>query len=195
MADIGLVGLGVMGSNLSLNMAEKGYSVAVHNRTIERTDRFLAHAGNLAPKLVACKTLAELAAAVEPPRPIVIMVKAGPGRRRAGGGARPASCQGRHPDRRRQRQFPRHPPPGRGVSGEGHRFHRHGRLRRRGGCAPWTLDHGGRRHGGVGAGRGHLQRHRGEVRRASRAAPWSGRRAPAISSRRSTTASNMPTCR
>jgi 6-phosphogluconate dehydrogenase len=78
MADIGLVGLGVMGSNLALNMAEKGYTVAVYNRTAERTDAFLAHAGNLVPKLVPCKTLAALAAAVEPPRPIVIMVKAGP---------------------------------------------------------------------------------------------------------------------
>jgi len=78
MADIGLVGLGVMGANLSLNMAEKGYTVAVYNRTTERTDAFIAHAGNLAPNLVPCKTLAELAAAVDPPRPIVIMVKAGP---------------------------------------------------------------------------------------------------------------------
>jgi 6-phosphogluconate dehydrogenase len=78
MADIGLVGLGVMGANLSLNMAEKGYTVAVYNRTTERTDAFMAHAGNLAPNLVPCKTLVELAAAVDPPRPIVIMVKAGP---------------------------------------------------------------------------------------------------------------------
>jgi 6-phosphogluconate dehydrogenase len=77
MADIGLVGLGVMGANLSLNMAEKGYTVAVYNRTTEKTDAFIAHAGNLAPKLKPCKTLAELAEAVEPPRPVVIMVKAG----------------------------------------------------------------------------------------------------------------------
>ena len=77
MADIGLVGLGVMGANQSLNMAEKGYTVAVYNRTTARTDAFMAHAGNLAPKLVPCKTLAELAEAVEPPRPVVIMVKAG----------------------------------------------------------------------------------------------------------------------
>jgi 6-phosphogluconate dehydrogenase len=78
MADIGLVGLGVMGANLSLNMAEKGYTVAVYNRTTARTDAFMAAAGNLASRLVPCKTLAELAEAVHPPRPIVIMVKAGP---------------------------------------------------------------------------------------------------------------------
>ena len=64
MADIGLVGLGVMGANLALNMAEKGYTVAVYNRTTEKTDAFIADAGDLAPKLVPCKTLAELAAAV-----------------------------------------------------------------------------------------------------------------------------------
>jgi 6-phosphogluconate dehydrogenase len=77
MADIGLVGLGVMGANLSLNMAEKGYSVAVYNRTTEKTDAFIANAGSLAANLVPCKTLTELAEAVRPPRPIVIMVKAG----------------------------------------------------------------------------------------------------------------------
>ena len=77
MADIGLVGLGVMGANLSLNMAEKGYTVAVYNRTTEKTDAFIRNAGSLAANLVPCKTLTELAEAVRPPRPIVIMVKAG----------------------------------------------------------------------------------------------------------------------
>jgi len=78
MADIGLVGLGVMGANLALNMAEKGYSVAVYNRTTARTDAFMAAAGNLAPRLTACVTLSDLARAIEPPRPVVIMVQAGP---------------------------------------------------------------------------------------------------------------------
>jgi 6-phosphogluconate dehydrogenase len=77
MADIGLVGLGVMGANLSLNMAEKGYSVAVYNRTTEKTDAFIANAGSLAARLKPCRTLTELANAVRPPKPIVIMVKAG----------------------------------------------------------------------------------------------------------------------
>ena len=77
MADIGLVGLGVMGANLALNMAEKGYKVAVYNRTGEKTDAFVANAGSLAANLTPCKSLTELAEAVRPPRPIVIMVKAG----------------------------------------------------------------------------------------------------------------------
>ena len=78
MADIGLVGLGVMGSNLALNMAEKGYTVAVWNRTAERTDAFIANAGSLAERLVPCRTLPELADAIEPPKPVVLMVPAGP---------------------------------------------------------------------------------------------------------------------
>ena len=77
MADIGLVGLGVMGSNLALNMAEKGYTVAVHNRTIAKIDTFMANAGPLAERLVPCKTIRELADAIHPPRPIVLMVQAG----------------------------------------------------------------------------------------------------------------------
>jgi 6-phosphogluconate dehydrogenase len=78
MADIGLVGLGVMGANLSLNMAEKGYRVAVYNRTTAKTDEFMANAGSLAPRLTPCATLKDLAAAIEPPRPVIIMVQAGP---------------------------------------------------------------------------------------------------------------------
>src|SRR5699024_5566734 len=43
-ADIGLIGLAVMGSNLALNIAEKGHTVAVHNRTASRIDEFVATA-------------------------------------------------------------------------------------------------------------------------------------------------------
>jgi 6-phosphogluconate dehydrogenase len=77
MADIGLVGLGVMGANLALNMAEKGHTVAVFNRTTAKTDEFMANAGDLAARLEPCRTLPEFVAAIRPPRPIVIMVKAG----------------------------------------------------------------------------------------------------------------------
>ena len=54
MADIGMVGLGVMGANLSLNMAEKGYSVAVYNRTPK--DRRPAHRGHREPLGFAADT-------------------------------------------------------------------------------------------------------------------------------------------
>ena len=43
-AEIGLIGLGVMGSNLALNIAEKGYTVAVHNRTASKIDDFVVTA-------------------------------------------------------------------------------------------------------------------------------------------------------
>ncbi|MGF0538277.1 NADP-dependent phosphogluconate dehydrogenase [Agrobacterium sp. ES01] len=76
-AEIGLIGLGVMGSNLSLNIAEKGNKIAVFNRTGARTDEFLGEAGDLAGNIVNCQTLEEFIAAIRPPRPIIIMIKAG----------------------------------------------------------------------------------------------------------------------
>jgi 6-phosphogluconate dehydrogenase len=76
-ADIGLIGLGVMGSNLALNIAEKGHRIAVFNRTPSRTDEFVANAGALRERIVPCKSIADLAAAIRPPRPIIVMVQAG----------------------------------------------------------------------------------------------------------------------
>jgi 6-phosphogluconate dehydrogenase len=76
-AEIGLVGLGVMGANLALNIAENGFVVAVYNRTWATTEKFVADAGPLAHRIIACRTMANLAAAIRPPRPIIIMVKAG----------------------------------------------------------------------------------------------------------------------
>ena len=43
-ADIGLIGLAVMGSNLALNIAEKGHMIAVHNRTASKIDEFMVTA-------------------------------------------------------------------------------------------------------------------------------------------------------
>ena len=76
-AEIGLIGLGVMGSNLALNIAEKGYPVAVYNRTTSRTGAFFENAGELRANIVPCSTLAELVAQIKPPRPIILMVQAG----------------------------------------------------------------------------------------------------------------------
>jgi len=77
MADIGLTGLGTMGAALALNMAEKGYSVAVHNRSPGRTEDLVAGAGALAERLEAVDELAGFAEALAPPRLIVMMVPAG----------------------------------------------------------------------------------------------------------------------
>ncbi|MEL7106652.1 MAG: NADP-dependent phosphogluconate dehydrogenase [Pseudomonadota bacterium] len=77
MADIGLTGLGTMGAPLSLNMAEKGFKVAVHNRSRARTDALVAAAGPLADNLDPLDNLADFATALSAPRLIVLMVPAG----------------------------------------------------------------------------------------------------------------------
>lgn len=76
-AEIGLIGLGTMGAMLSLNIAEKGFDIAVFNRTTATTHEFVDRAGALADKLVACETLPELVAAIARPRTIILMVPAG----------------------------------------------------------------------------------------------------------------------
>jgi 6-phosphogluconate dehydrogenase len=78
-ADIGLIGLAVMGSNLALNIAEKGYTVAAHNRTAARIDEFVATAKEqgLADKVVPEADLASFIQAIKRPRSVIIMVKAG----------------------------------------------------------------------------------------------------------------------
>ncbi|WP_309084276.1 NADP-dependent phosphogluconate dehydrogenase [Chelativorans sp.] len=77
-ADIGLIGLGVMGANLALNIAEKGFRIAVFNRTTARTREFVEEAGPLADNIVPCETLEALVDAIGAPRPIILMVPAGP---------------------------------------------------------------------------------------------------------------------
>jgi 6-phosphogluconate dehydrogenase len=76
-AEIGLIGLGVMGSNLALNIAEHGFKVAVYNRTPEVTHKFFKNAGALADNIIPCDNLQILVDAIRPPRPIIILIKAG----------------------------------------------------------------------------------------------------------------------
>jgi 6-phosphogluconate dehydrogenase len=76
-ADIGLIGLAVMGENLVLNIESRGYTVAVFNRTTARVDNFLAGRAQ-GKKIVGCQTIPELVAALKRPRKVMIMVKAGP---------------------------------------------------------------------------------------------------------------------
>ncbi len=76
-AEIGVIGMGVMGSNLALNIAEHGFKVAVWNRNDKVMHEVIRHAGPLAANFTACNTLEELKAAIRPPRPIIVMIKAG----------------------------------------------------------------------------------------------------------------------
>lgn len=75
-ADIGLIGLAVMGENLVMNMESKGFTVAVYNRTTERVDAFIqGRAGG--KNIIGAHSLPELIANLKKPRKIMMMVKAG----------------------------------------------------------------------------------------------------------------------
>jgi 6-phosphogluconate dehydrogenase len=76
LADIGLIGLAVMGENLALNMESKGFRVAVNNRTVARVDDFVAGRGK-GKRFTPARSLAELAGALQRPRKIVMLVRAG----------------------------------------------------------------------------------------------------------------------
>ena len=74
-AKLGLIGLAVMGQNLAMNFERNGFPVAVWNRELDWVDSFIAkHPGH---KFTGTKTMQELAAAVERPRKILMMIKAG----------------------------------------------------------------------------------------------------------------------
>jgi len=73
-AAVGVIGLGVMGENLALNLADHGYRVAVWNRTQARTTALLERAG---PRLQGTTTLQAFTAALARPRRIVLMLQAG----------------------------------------------------------------------------------------------------------------------
>jgi 6-phosphogluconate dehydrogenase len=75
-ADIGLIGLAVMGENLVLNMESKGFSVAVYNRTISKVEDFIRSRG-INKRIMGCHNLQDFAAALVKPRKVMIMVKAG----------------------------------------------------------------------------------------------------------------------
>ena len=75
-ADIAVIGLAVMGENLAMNMESRGFTVAVYNRHTEKVDDFIA--GRAAGKnFIGCHSIEELAANLEKPRKVFMMVKAG----------------------------------------------------------------------------------------------------------------------
>ena len=75
-ANIGLIGLAVMGENLVMNMESKGFTVAVFNRTVEKVTRFVEGRAK-GKNIVGCDSIAALCDALEKPRRVMMMVKAG----------------------------------------------------------------------------------------------------------------------
>ena len=75
-ADIGLIGLAVMGENLVLNMESKGFTVAVFNRTVAKVDAFMEGRG-AGKNFIGCQSIEELCANLERPRKVMMLVKAG----------------------------------------------------------------------------------------------------------------------
>jgi len=75
-ADIGLIGLAVMGENLVLNMESKGFTVAVYNRTVDKVDNFVNGRGK-GKNFIGAHSIVELVNALERPRKVMMLVKAG----------------------------------------------------------------------------------------------------------------------
>lgn len=75
-ADIGLIGLAVMGQNLVLNMADHGFTVAVFNRTVSKVDDFCKGPAK-GKKILGVRDIKEFIAALKRPRRVMLMVKAG----------------------------------------------------------------------------------------------------------------------
>ncbi len=75
-ADIGVIGLAVMGENLILNMESKGFTVACYNRTVEKVDNFVDGRAK-GKQIIGCHSLEEFCETLAKPRKVMLMVKAG----------------------------------------------------------------------------------------------------------------------
>ena len=74
LADIGLIGLAVMGENLVLNMESKGYTVAVFNRTVEKVDRFVEGRAK-GKNIIGTRSIEEFVQSVKRPRKLMLLGK------------------------------------------------------------------------------------------------------------------------
>ena len=79
LADIGMVGLAVMGQNLALNIAENGFKIAVHNRSVSKVHATVKRAEEegLSTNVIGCESIADFVASLAKPRKIIMLVKAG----------------------------------------------------------------------------------------------------------------------
>ena len=179
-SQIGVTGLAVMGANLARNIARHGFSIAVHNRTAAKTTRVRRASSATRARSPATESLEEFVAALERPRRIIIMVKAGAPVDARDRRARAAARRGRHRHRRRQLALRRHAPPRGGVrasagcasSAPASPAARRARCSARASCPAATRE-------AYGRGRGDPHRDRRAGRRRRRAASTSARTAPA----------------
>lgn len=75
-ADIGLIGLAVMGENLILNMESHGFTVAIYNRTVDKVDNF-TNGRAKGKNIIGCHSIEDLVANLKSPKKVMLMVKAG----------------------------------------------------------------------------------------------------------------------
>ncbi|CAF3797776.1 unnamed protein product [Rotaria sp. Silwood1] len=75
-ADIGLIGLGIMGQNLILNMNDHGFTVACGNRTVSKVDHFLQNEGK-GTNIIGAHSVEELAQLLKKPRRVMLLVQVG----------------------------------------------------------------------------------------------------------------------
>ena len=78
-ADAGVIGMAVMGRNLAKNIESRGHTVAIYNRSYEKTEEVMQWEHGKNARFVPCKELSEFVAAIKRPRRIIIMVQAGKG--------------------------------------------------------------------------------------------------------------------
>ena len=76
LTDIGLIGLGVMGSSLALNIANHGYSIAVHNRSRKEIDELINGRGK-GKNIIGCEDIVDFVNSIKKPRKVMLMVVAG----------------------------------------------------------------------------------------------------------------------
>ena len=178
-ANIGVVGLAVMGSNLARNLASReGNTVAIYNRSHEKTEH-AASPSTPRPSSSPRTTYEEFAASLQKPRTAIIMVKAGEGTDAVIDALVERVRAGRHHRRRRQRPVHRHDPPREGGARDRHQLRRRRHLRRRGGRAARPVDHARRLGRVVGHARPDPEVHRRDRRgRAVRHARRPRRRRP-----------------
>ena len=104
LADIGLIGLAVMGQNLALNIHDHGFGVAVFNRTTSKITRFLENEARNTD-ILGAYTPEEFVASIKRPRKIILMIQAGAAVDKSIAQLAPLLGRRRHHHRWRQFQF------------------------------------------------------------------------------------------